>query len=165
MISRIGMAAMLGLLVSGGVGQASAAGFESCLAGLKQAAREAGVSAAVIAEALDDAVPDERVLALSQVQPEFKLPIWDYFGFLVDEQRVSDGQAMMARYERELRAAEEQFGIDRHVIAAIWGRRPSTLGWSTLRRGGPFVGSRIMHHIWRPCSLWMREPFGTCFSM
>ena len=29
MISRIGMAAMLGLLVSGGVGQASAAGFES----------------------------------------------------------------------------------------------------------------------------------------
>jgi lytic murein transglycosylase len=58
---------------------------------------------------------------LSQRQPEFKTPIWDYLGYLVDEQRIEDGLAMMARYDRVLRAAEEQFGVNRFVIAAVWG--------------------------------------------
>lgn len=119
---RLGLGAVMALGAAAVIENgASAAGFESCLAGLKSAARDAGVSDAVIAEALDDTTPDERVLALSQVQPEFKMPIWDYFGFLVDEQRVSDGRAMMATYDRELRAAEQRFGVDRYVIAAIWG--------------------------------------------
>ena len=60
-------------------------------------------------------------MRLSEVQPEFKMPIWDYLGFLVDEQRVADGRAMMRQYEQILRAAERRFGVDRHVIAAVWG--------------------------------------------
>ena len=60
-------------------------------------------------------------MRLSEVQPEFKTPIWDYLGFLVDEQRVADGRAMMRQYDQILRAAERRFGVDRHVIAAVWG--------------------------------------------
>ena len=60
-------------------------------------------------------------MRLSKVQPEFKTPIWDYLGFLVDEQRVADGQAMMRKYDRVLRAAEQKFGVNRYVIAAVWG--------------------------------------------
>ena len=41
------------------------------------------------------------MLRLSKVQPEFKTPIWDYLGFLVDEQRVADGRAMMRQYDRD----------------------------------------------------------------
>ncbi|HEX2256597.1 MAG TPA: lytic murein transglycosylase, partial [Afifellaceae bacterium] len=106
------------LVLAGGP---AAANFSGCVAGLKQAAIKAGVSPAVAARALDGAQPDERVLRLSRAQPEFKTPIWDYLGFLVDEERVRDGRAMMQRYDRVLRAAEERFGVSRFVIAAVWG--------------------------------------------
>jgi len=99
----------------------ASASFSSCVAKLKGAAINAGVSAGVASQALDGAQANETVLRLSRSQPEFKTPIWDYLGFLVDEQRVSDGRAMMRKYDRVLRAAEQRFGVDRHVIAAVWG--------------------------------------------
>jgi len=99
----------------------AAANFSNCVAGLKQAAVGAGVSAAVAARALDGAKPDEKVLRLSKVQPEFKIPIWDYLAFLVDETRVGDGRVLMQEHDRILREAERRFGVNRHVIAAVWG--------------------------------------------
>ncbi|MCP4329577.1 MAG: lytic murein transglycosylase [Alphaproteobacteria bacterium] len=114
-------ALVVGAVVVLSTGPVAAAEFSSCVAGLKNAAIRAGVAPAVASQALDTAQPDEKVLALSQAQPEFKTPIWDYIAYLVDEQRVADGQAMMAKYDSELRAAERRYGVDRHVIAAIWG--------------------------------------------
>jgi lytic murein transglycosylase len=112
--------ALLALLSVAWVDSA-AASFSSCVAGLADAAVRAGVSPSLASRALDGARPDEKVLRLSQSQPEFKTPIWDYFGFLIDEERVSDGRRMMRRYDNILREAERQFGVDRHVIAAVWG--------------------------------------------
>lgn len=102
-------------------GPAAATGFPACVADLREATVSAGVSRSVTSQALDIAQPDEKVLRLSKVQPEFKTPIWDYLGFLVDEKRVTDGRAMMRKYDRTLRDAEQRFGVDRHVIAAVWG--------------------------------------------
>lgn len=99
----------------------AAASFSSCIADLKAAAIRAGISERIAARALDGAQPDERVIRLSQAQPEFRTPIWDYFGFLIDEERVADGQRMMRRHGDVLAAAEQRFGVDRHVIAAVWG--------------------------------------------
>ncbi len=111
------------LVVSVGVGStaASAQSFSSCVAGLKAQVVKSGVSQATASRALDGMSPDEKVLRLSKVQPEFKTPIWDYLGFLVDEQRVADGQAMMRKYDGVLRSAERNFGVNRFVIAAVWG--------------------------------------------
>lgn len=100
---------------------AAAQGFQSCVANLRDAAARAGVDRPIIARSLDIREPDDKVQRLSQVQPEFKTPIWDYMGFLVDDQRVADGRAMMQRYDRVLRAAEERFGVNRYVVAAVWG--------------------------------------------
>ncbi len=100
---------------------AAATEFSSCVDSLKTAAIASGVSPSLAAEALNVPEPDETVLRVSKVQPEFKTPIWDYLGFLVDEQRVEDGQAKMRAHDQVLRAAEQRFGVDRHVIAAVWG--------------------------------------------
>ncbi len=97
------------------------ADFSSCVNGLKAAARKSGISRAVVAEALDGVRYDEEVLRRSRSQPEFKTPIWDYLGFLVDEERVEDGRAVMREHDRILRAAEDRFGVNRYVIAAVWG--------------------------------------------
>lgn len=100
---------------------AAAANFPACVATLKKAAVRAGVHPAIVAKALALTEPNEKVLRLSQIQPEFDIPIWDYMAYLVDEQRVADGRAMMQRHAGVLAAAERRFGVDRHVIAAIWG--------------------------------------------
>ncbi|MBH0236601.1 lytic murein transglycosylase [Methylobrevis albus] len=115
---RIAFAALSVLLVGA---SPAAADFAGCLRTLEDTVVRAGVSKTTAAAALRGAQRDEKVLRLAGSQPEFKTPIWDYIGFLVDEQRVEDGRAMMARYDRVLRAAERQFGVDRHVIAAVWG--------------------------------------------
>lgn len=104
-----------------GAHPAAASEFSSCVDSLKTAAIGSGVSPSLAAKALDVPEPDETVLRVSKVQPEFKTPIWDYLGFLVDEQRVEDGRAKMGAYDQVLRAAEQRFGVDRHVIAAVWG--------------------------------------------
>lgn len=110
-----------GLLLLLGSLPATAESFPSCVAGLKQAAANAGVKRSVVTEALDIDRPLERVVRTSKVQPEFKTPIWDYLAFLVDEQRIEDGRAMLRKHDTTLRRAEREFGVDRHVIAAVWG--------------------------------------------
>lgn len=103
------------------VSPGAAAGFPSCIDRLKTEAINAGVGRVVAGKALDGAVVDDRLLAVSKVQPEFKTPIWDYLAFLVDEQRIADGRAMLAEYDEVLRAVEARYGVDRHVVAAVWG--------------------------------------------
>ncbi|HEX3495872.1 MAG TPA: lytic murein transglycosylase, partial [Methylocella sp.] len=67
------------------------AGFSDCLAGLRGAAQAGGVAAATFDQATRGLAPNPDVLALAEVQPEFKTPIWDYLAGLVDEERVNDG--------------------------------------------------------------------------
>ena len=113
--------ALAGALTVLWTGSALAADFPSCLANIKREALRAGVSQAVVGQAFATVEPNEKVLLASQIQPEFKTPIWDYLGFLVDERRINDGRAMLAQHDAVLRAAEQKYGVDRHVITAVWG--------------------------------------------
>jgi lytic murein transglycosylase len=61
------------------------------------------------------------VLEFEKQQPEFKTPIWDYVEGLVDEERVADGKAAMAKNAHALARAEETYGVSRFMLAAIWG--------------------------------------------
>jgi lytic murein transglycosylase len=97
------------------------ADFRSCLAGLKGEAAARGVSGATYDAATSGVQPDMKILELMDNQPEFKTPIWDYLGFLVDEERVEEGRAAMSRAGSALAEAERRFGVDRHVIAGVWG--------------------------------------------
>ena len=95
--------------------------FRACLAGLKGQAAAKGVSGATYDAATAGVQPDLKILELMDNQPEFKTPIWDYLGFLVDEERVEEGRAAMRRHAQALAQAEARFGVDRHVIAGVWG--------------------------------------------
>ena len=61
------------------------------------------------------------MIELSQAQPEFKTPIWDYMAALVDDERVEDGRAAMRQNAAALAQAEARYGVDRYTIAAVWG--------------------------------------------
>jgi len=104
------------------VGAAPAfADFRACVKDIRAEAATKGVSGAVFDRIMADVQPDAKVIEALQAQPEFKTPIWDYLAVLVDEQKVSEGRAMMARHAGALASAEKRFGVDRFTIAAVWG--------------------------------------------
>lgn len=110
----LGLAGMLAT----GPAQAS---FDACLAGIQAQAAQQGVSAQAFRAATAGISFDDKVIELSQAQPEFKTPIWDYMAALVDEERVEDGRAAMRQHAAALAQAEARYGVDRHTIAAVWG--------------------------------------------
>jgi lytic murein transglycosylase len=99
----------------------AAADFQSCVAGLRSSALSQGVSAGVFDRAMSGVQPDMDVIKAMNNQPEFKTPIWDYLGFLVDEERVEMGARLLRQHASTLAAAEQRFGVDRHTIVAVWG--------------------------------------------
>ena len=97
------------------------AAFEACVGELERAAVARGVPAEMAARAFAEAERDERVLELAAKRPEFTLEIWDYMAFLVDEARVADGRAELEQHADLLAEIEAAYGVDRHVVLAIWG--------------------------------------------
>ena len=97
------------------------ADFASCVGSLRADAARSGISARTLDVAFNGLAPDPKVLDLQKQQPEFKTPVWDYVDGLVDDDRVADGKAAMAREARALARAEEKYGVSRYMLAAIWG--------------------------------------------
>ncbi|GJE15905.1 lytic murein transglycosylase [Methylobacterium marchantiae] len=120
MTSRAKLTALLCLAGAAAAGPAQA-DFRSCLASLQAEAAAQGVSAQTFRAATNGIVFDDKVIELSQAQPEFKTPIWDYMAALVDEERVDDGKAAMKQHAQALANAEARYGVDRYTIAAVWG--------------------------------------------
>ena len=97
------------------------ADFSECVASLRSEGARAGISAKTLDAAFNGLEPDMKVLDFQKQQPEFKTPVWDYVDALVEDDRVADGKAAMARESRALARAEETYGVSRYMLAAIWG--------------------------------------------
>ena len=95
--------------------------FRSCLADLRGQAASQGISPSTFDAAFSGVQPDKTVLEAMDNQPEFKTPIWDYMAALVDEERVADGRGAMRQHANALATAEGRYGVDRYVIAGVWG--------------------------------------------
>jgi len=101
--------------------RAAAANFRQCLAGLWPLAERRGVSRAMFEANVAGLVPDLRIMDLLDGQPEFTKSFWDYLDVLVSEERIQTGRAILAQHRASFDAVEKAYGVDRHVIAAIWG--------------------------------------------
>jgi lytic murein transglycosylase len=100
---------------------AAAVPFESCVKGIRANMLKAGVKADIVDAAFRDIEFDEKVVRFSRNQPEYRLKIWDYMAFLVDAARIADGRKMMEVEAKSLGAIEKAYGVDRFVLAALWG--------------------------------------------
>ena len=54
-------------------------------------------------------------------QPEFTKAIWDYLDILVNDNRLAKGREILAKYKPQFDAVEKAYGVDRYIIASIWG--------------------------------------------
>jgi membrane-bound lytic murein transglycosylase B len=58
---------------------------------------------------------------LMDSQPEFTKAIWDYLDILVNDNRLAKGREILARYKTQFDAVEKAYGVDRYIVASIWG--------------------------------------------
>src|SRR5262245_54929061 len=101
--------------------RAAAANFRACLEALRPQAQRRGVSRALFDAQTADLTPDLRIMDLLDAQPEFTKSVWDYLDILVNEDRIQNGRAILSRYRTVFDAVEKAYGVDRYIIAAIWG--------------------------------------------
>ncbi|MEO9873665.1 lytic murein transglycosylase [Sulfitobacter pontiacus] len=118
---RILPAALALTLLAGTGVTAQAKVSKACIASIKKTVKRAGVKPSLVDKALDGAKFNEKVVRFSRSQPEFRTRIWDYMAFLVDPARIADGKANMDRHASTLAAVERKYGVDRYIIAALWG--------------------------------------------
>ena len=101
--------------------RAAASNFRSCLEGLWPQASRRGVSRAVFDAQTARLTPDLRIMDLLDGQPEFTKSFWDYLDLLVSDARIETGRAVLKTHRAAFDAVEKSYGVDRHIIAAIWG--------------------------------------------
>jgi len=81
----------------------------------------AGVSAQLFDRAFRDVEPDPAVLKADSSQPEFTRPVWEYLEGAMSSQRQATGRMMLSRHAGILQQIEARYGVDRHILVAIWG--------------------------------------------
>ncbi len=100
---------------------AQADDFSACVGRLRGEAISRGISGPTFDVAMTGVEPDPTVLEAMDSQPEFKTPIWDYLAVLVDDERIADGREQLQRWSAVLDQVESRYGVDRHVVVAVWG--------------------------------------------
>ncbi len=84
-------------------------------------AEKRGVSRALFEQALGGLEPDASILDLLVSQPEHLSTPWDYINRLASDKRIETGRAKLAEHADVFARVEKAYGIDKHVVLAVWG--------------------------------------------
>lgn len=79
--------------------------------------------------------PDPEVIKSANFQPEFKSKVWDYMDNRVTKSAVEKGQELKVQYKKWLDLIEKRYGVDRHILLAIWSME-SSYGAALERENG-----------------------------
>jgi peptidoglycan lytic transglycosylase B len=101
--------------------RAAAADFGGCIEGLWTDASRRGIARANYERFTAGLTPDLRIMDLLDAQPEFTKSTWDYLDLLVSDDRIARGRELLVQYAPTFDAVERTYGVDRAIVAAIWG--------------------------------------------
>lgn len=99
----------------------SEAGLQAWLAEFRGRALAAGISSGVFDDAMAGVHFLPAVIERDRKQDEFTKTIWDYLDKAVSEDRIAAGQKALRKYGPLLDQIEARYGVDKHVVLAIWG--------------------------------------------
>ncbi|TNF23234.1 MAG: lytic murein transglycosylase [Rhodobacteraceae bacterium] len=97
------------------------AGYDAWVAAFRDRAAARGIAPATLAEAFRAAGYLPGVVTRDRNQTEFKRTLEDYLSIAASEERVAKGRAAFGRHRASLAAIEAQYGVDAHILTAIWG--------------------------------------------
>ncbi|MBB4302900.1 membrane-bound lytic murein transglycosylase B [Rhodobium orientis] len=118
-------AAVVIFVLAASVGAKADARFDRWIRDFWPTAKAAGVSWDTYRSAFAGVSPDPDILKKASRQPEFVTPIWEYLGSAASERRVENGREKLVEWKTWLDRIEAKYGVDRHVVVAIWGMESS----------------------------------------
>ncbi len=114
------------------------AGYDAWVANFLPRARAAGIPESTLQSAFANAGFIPAVIERDQNQAEFSRSLQDYLLSGVSESRVENGRAAMARNADTLARVEATYGVDKEVVAAVWGLESS---YGTRKGDVPIVSA------------------------
>ncbi|WP_445819642.1 lytic murein transglycosylase [Bradyrhizobium sp. ISRA442] len=99
----------------------AAGNFNNCVAGMWPDAARRGITQENFQRFTAGLSPDLRIMDLLDSQPEFTKSIWDYLDILVSDNRLARGREILTKYKAQFDATEKAYGVDRYIVASIWG--------------------------------------------
>jgi len=94
---------------------------QACLAKLRPAASANGLSSADFDRFTQGSQLLESTVTAARNQPEYRETWWEYIAKTVDEERVEQGQRILAEYRPELEKIGARFNVDPEALVAIFG--------------------------------------------
>jgi len=103
--------------------QASASNkaFQNWIAGFKRRAAAQGISQRTLDNAFQGVRYNADIIKKDRNQSEFTKQIWDYLDSAASPTRVKNGKAALRKHGRVLDQIEARYGVEKEVVAAIWG--------------------------------------------
>jgi lytic murein transglycosylase len=101
--------------------RSAAAEFGSCIEAMWPDAARRGITRENFERFTAGLTPDLSIMDKLDAQPEFTKAPWDYLDLLVSDDRIARGRELLAQYAPTFAAVERAYGVDRTIIAAIWG--------------------------------------------
>jgi len=95
--------------------------FDTYIRRLWPQAEQRGITRATFDLAFRGMQPDASVIALTQRQAEYGRPVAAYISSAVSASRLAGGAQQLAKWADTLAAVEKRYGVDRHILVAIWG--------------------------------------------
>jgi membrane-bound lytic murein transglycosylase B len=95
--------------------------YKDWLKAFRAKALAAGISRKTFDAALGKVQPNPDILVRDQAQPEVGQAVWDYLDNATSQKRIDTGSTQLAANSVTLDKIEQQYGVDRHTLVAIWG--------------------------------------------
>jgi membrane-bound lytic murein transglycosylase B len=113
-------------------------GFTRWIEGFRPRAAAAGISDRTFQSAFAGVGYNADVIRRDRTQAEFSKAIWEYLDGAVSQSRVDNGRAALARHRGTLEAIEARYGVEKEVVAAIWGLETA---YGAVRGSTPILGA------------------------
>lgn len=114
------MSVALGLTLASSV-FANEVSFEKYVEGLKDEARQNGISELVIEQAFDNVTHKPRAVKADKNQPEKKLTLDEYIPRAVPDWKVKQAKSLYQKHYAELKEIGDAYGVQPRFIVALWG--------------------------------------------
>ncbi|WP_428771530.1 lytic murein transglycosylase [Vibrio sp.] len=114
------MSVVIGLAMTTSV-MANEVEFNEYVEGIKQQAREQGISETILQQAFDQVEYKPRAVKADRNQPEKRLTLDEYIPRAVPDWKVNQARRLYKEHYQDLKRIGEQFGVQPRFIVALWG--------------------------------------------
>ena len=101
--------------------EASNTGFQRWIDSFRSRALARGIPLVVFDRAFADVRYNADVIQRDRTQAEFTKALWEYLDTAVSETRIKNGKRALREHRRALEQIEAHYGVEKEVVAAVWG--------------------------------------------